>query len=85
MAKIDRSKLPETGFIRLPQVLSIYPVSKSTWWEGIRVGKYPQGVKLSGRVTAWRVQDIRRLIEERGTGGGSTRGTIENLKRREDD
>jgi prophage regulatory protein len=62
MVKIDRSKLPETGFIRLPQVLGIFPVSKSTWWQGIKDGLYPKPVKLAARVSAWRVEDIRMLI-----------------------
>ncbi|HJV81344.1 helix-turn-helix transcriptional regulator [Noviherbaspirillum sp.] len=54
--------LPETGFIRLPTVLKIYPISKSAWWQGIRAGHFPQGVKLGPRTTAWRVEDIRRLV-----------------------
>jgi len=56
--------LPETGFIRLPQVLAIFPVGKSTWWAGVKTGKYPQSVKLSLRITAWPVDSIRKLIEE---------------------
>lgn len=56
--------LPQTGFIRLPQVLNTFPVSKSTWWAGIKSGKYPAGIKLSERVTAWRVEDIRALIDQ---------------------
>lgn len=66
--------LPETGYVRLAQILgnpkadpptpAIIPVSKSTWWSGIRTGRYPQPVKLSTRCTAWRVSDIRALIED---------------------
>ncbi len=56
--------LPDSGFIRLPQVLNTIPVSKSTWWAGIKLGKYPAGIKLSERVTAWRVEDIRALINK---------------------
>lgn len=65
--------LPETGFLRLPQIIgnkktdppipAIIPVSKSTWWQGIKTGRYPQPVKLGERCTAWRVEDIRALIE----------------------
>lgn len=55
--------LPETGFLRLPEVLKLYPVSKSTWWAGVRSGRYPQPVKLGERATAWRVEDVRALIE----------------------
>lgn len=67
--------LPETGFLRLPQIVgdpkacppvpALIPVSKSTWWAGVKSGRYPRPVKLGPRITAWRVEDIHRLI--RGT------------------
>lgn len=55
--------LPSTGYVRLHQVLKVFPVSKSTWWKGIQEGHYPAAVKLSTRVSAWKVEDIRELIE----------------------
>lgn len=55
--------LPETGFLRLPEVLRLFPVSKSAWWMGVRDGRFPAGVKLGPNTTAWRVEDIRALIE----------------------
>ncbi len=61
---MNRNILPETGFVRLPEVLKVFPVSKSTWWAGVKDGRFPQGVKLSEKITAWRVEDIRTLIEE---------------------
>jgi len=68
-------KLPEIGFLRLTQIIgdakaeppipAVIPVSKSTWWEGVKSGRYPQPVRTLGRrITAWRVEDIRRLIEQ---------------------
>ncbi|MFO0388380.1 MAG: helix-turn-helix transcriptional regulator [Alphaproteobacteria bacterium] len=56
--------LPETGFIRLPAVLAVIPVSKSTWWAGVKSGRFPKSVKLGDRITAWRAEDIRALIEK---------------------
>jgi prophage regulatory protein len=66
-------QLPQTGYLRLCQILGnpkanppiqgLIPVSKSTWWEGVKSGRYPKPVKLSARTTAWRVEDIRALIE----------------------
>ncbi len=56
--------LPETGFVRLPEILAIYPISSSSWWEGVRTGRYPKAVKLTARCTAWRVEDIRALIAQ---------------------
>lgn len=61
-----QNKLPETGFVRLSSILAPrgpIPVSKSTWWEGVKTGRFPKPVKLGPRITAWRVEDIRRLIE----------------------
>lgn len=56
----------EDSFLRLREVLKIYPVSKSTWWSGVATGRYPQPVKLSERTTAWRASDIQALIERIG-------------------
>jgi predicted DNA-binding transcriptional regulator AlpA len=58
----ERAELPETGFVRLPTILRVLPVSKSTWWDGVRSGRFPRPVRL-GRVTMWRAEDIRSLIE----------------------
>jgi len=66
MNNTDRkTSLPETGFIRLPSILSIYPVCKSAWYSGIKKGIYPAPVKLSERTAAWRVEDVRALIEQK--------------------
>lgn len=70
------STLPETGFLRLKQIIGdpeadppvppIIPVRKSSWWVGVKDGRFPKPLKLGPRTTVWRVEDIRRLIE---TGG----------------
>ena len=60
--KLSRPILPETGFVRLPQVLAIIPISRSAWWAGIREGKFPKGIKLGSKTTVWRAEDIRTLI-----------------------
>jgi prophage regulatory protein len=57
---------PRTGFVRLASILSPrgpIPVGRSTWWAGIKTGRFPQPVKLGPRTTAWKVEDIRDLIE----------------------
>jgi predicted DNA-binding transcriptional regulator AlpA len=61
--KMQQVNIPEVGYVRLNQILAIYPVGKSTWWAGVKTGKYPQSVKLSSRITAWRVEEIRELIK----------------------
>ena len=60
----NKKQLPETGFLRLPQVLELIPVSKSTWWLGVKTGRFPKPVKLGLKISAWRVEKIRALIEQ---------------------
>ena len=55
-------RLPDTGFLRQPQVLAFVPISKSTLWRRIQERAFPQPVKLSAGVTAWRAEDIRGWI-----------------------
>ncbi len=59
----NNTSIPFLGFMRLNAVLAIIPVSKSTWWAGVKSGRFPQAVKLSERITAWRTDDINSLIE----------------------
>ncbi|HJV80158.1 AlpA family phage regulatory protein [Noviherbaspirillum sp.] len=71
---VQYNVLPATGYIRLPQIIgnpkanppipAIIPVSKSTWWSGVKSGRYPKPCKLGPRTTAWRVEAIRALIEQ---------------------
>jgi prophage regulatory protein len=60
-------QLPTTGYVRLPTVLAVFPISRSAWWAGIRDGRYPPGVKLGPRTTGWRVEQIRALLESTAT------------------
>jgi len=66
------NNLPVDGFLRLNQIVgnkttpAIIPVSRSSWWAGVREGRFPKPVKLGRRTTAWRVSDIRALIEGEG-------------------
>jgi predicted DNA-binding transcriptional regulator AlpA len=70
------NSFPDTGFVRLSQIIgnpkadppipAVIPVSKSSWWQGVKTGRYPKPVELSPRTTVWRVEDIRELIETLG-------------------
>ena len=65
--------MPEMGYLRLPQIIGditarppippIIPVGKSKWWKGVKTGRFPQPVKISPRINAWRVEDIKSFIE----------------------
>ena len=67
-AAVSPPTLPQTGFLRQSQVLLFIPVSKSTLWRRIRARSFPEPVKLSVRVTAWRAEDIRAWIEQQALG-----------------
>jgi len=64
MKNENNFNLPSTGFLRLPDVLKVFPVSKSKWWDGVSKGEFPKPIKLSARTTAWRVKDIEELINK---------------------
>lgn len=64
MPQAHSQHLPSTGFVRLPTILAHVPVGKSTWWEGVRSGRFPQPIKLGPRITAWRAEDIHNLIAQ---------------------
>ena len=67
--------VPESGFLRVNQIVgdrkkgvqAIIPVSRSTWWAGVRTGRYPQPIKSLGeRITVWKAEDIREYIKNAG-------------------
>lgn len=54
-----------TGYVRLADILAPVgplPISKSSWWAGVKAGRYPAAVKLGPRITAWKVEDILALM-----------------------
>ena len=63
--------LPEAGFVRLKQIIgdpksgtpALLPIGRSSWWAGVKSGRYPRGHKLGPKTTAWKVEDIRRILE----------------------
>lgn len=77
-------QLPETGYLRLRQIIGdpgnpsakppipptppIIPVSRSSWWSGVKSGRFPKPFKLGPRTTAWKVEDVLALIERGGYG-----------------
>jgi acyl dehydratase len=69
---MQNNPLPEAGYVRLSQILGnpkanppippIIPVSRSTFWLGVKSGRFPKPVKLGPRITAWHVEDIRKFL-----------------------
>jgi hypothetical protein len=60
------NSVPESGYLRLSQIVGdirkglspIIPISKSSWWSGVKSGKYPQPIKRGSRTTVWRTEDV---------------------------
>lgn len=63
---MNTTTLPQTGFLRIRDVLAAFPVSRTAWYQGIKEGRFPAPVKLSERTAAWRVSDIRALLASYG-------------------
>ena len=71
-----QDSLPSTGFLRLKQILgdkkadpptpAIIPVSRASWFAGIKRGVYPHPIRLTERTSVYRVEDIRALIDRIG-------------------
>lgn len=66
MAKLPSrfGELPATGYVRefhlIPGAL---PFSTATLWRKVKAGTFPKPVKLSARVTAWRVEEVRDWLD----------------------
>ena len=56
-------------YLRLKQVLKIIPVSRSTWYRGMKAGIYPEPVRLSHRVAAWKVSEVRQCLARLNSAG----------------
>jgi prophage regulatory protein len=64
-------ELPSTGFLRVHSIVghpkrgipALLPICKTSWWEGVKSGKYPKGFLLGPRTRVWAVEDIKKLIE----------------------
>jgi predicted DNA-binding transcriptional regulator AlpA len=49
---------PASKLLRLPKVLELIPVSKSSFWDGVKTGRYPKPVKISPNISAWFEHDL---------------------------
>ena len=62
---------PASGLVRLKSIIAPggpLPISKSSWWAGVKDGRYPKSRKISSRVTVWKAEEINELLAaiERG-------------------
>jgi len=49
-------------FLRIPQVLELIPIGRSTLWAKIKKGEFPKPEKLSAKIAVWRESDIQAYI-----------------------
>jgi len=74
MATATNHKLPETGFLRIWDIVgdkkrktpALIPIGRTTFLNRVKEGIYPKPVKITDRTVAWKVEDIRALIEKIG-------------------
>lgn len=76
VTKTPINQLREAGYLRVDQIVGnpkanppiepLIPIGKSTWWAGVKSGKFPPAVKLGARTTAWKISDIQKLMESFG-------------------
>lgn len=68
--------LPVFGYVRLTQLVldpkkpnrpAIVPISRATLWRWVKLGTFPTPIKLSNRVTAWRVDDVKKWLSDHGS------------------
>jgi predicted DNA-binding transcriptional regulator AlpA len=62
--KRSNESASKTRLLRLKEVLRLTGLSKSTWYTGIKSGRYPRGVKLGPRIRAWPEHAILTLVEQ---------------------
>lgn len=63
--------LPATGYVRLSQIIGapkasppippFLPISRSTFWSWVKNGRISRPIKLSPRISVWKVEEIRDL------------------------
>lgn len=58
------NNLSQSAYIRLPEILNLLPIGRSTWWLWVATGKAPKGIKLGAKTTAWKLADIQKLLDD---------------------
>ena len=62
----------QDSFLRLKQIIgapkakppipAIIPISATSWWNGVKSGKYPKPIKLGEKTTVWRASEVLALV-----------------------
>ena len=67
-ALVNFDQLPNSAYIRLPVIMSLYGVSAATIWRGVKNSTVPKPAKLSERCTAWNVGLVRADLAQKAKG-----------------
>jgi prophage regulatory protein len=54
------------AFVRIGKIVGpngLIPVSRTSFYQGIRDGIYPKAVRLGKRTSVWRISELMRVIE----------------------
>jgi len=71
-AAVNMVERPAMGFVRQSELVpGMVPFSPATLWRKVKSGEFPQPVKLSARVTAWRLEDVHAWMQSRTSAGGA--------------
>lgn len=62
--------LPATGYVRIRSIIGdpkrgippLIPICRTSWYQGIKEGRFPAGVLLGPRTRVWPVESILALI-----------------------
>lgn len=58
------NSLPDSANVRQPVVEGLFACSSATVWRMVKRGTLPAPRKLSERVTAWNVGDLRKALAQ---------------------
>lgn len=60
-----------TGLYRLKSIVRtkgggtpLFDIAASTWWQGVKTGRFPKPVRMGTRMTFWVGADLIKLVEE---------------------
>ena len=53
---------PDSAYVRQPVVQGLFAISSATVWRWVAKGRLPAPRKLSERVSAWNVGDLRKAL-----------------------
>ena len=63
-------QLPGSALLREAQLVKkpdnpapVVPVSASTLWRWVRLGRFPAPLKIGPNISAWRVSDVRAWLQ----------------------